>query len=89
MRPCRKVYSEDLAESAWDYQDISLPEASLGRPVQVVALVASFARVVVPALREAGFRISVTLRNHVRLQDCLRAPGRAAAALSIRVDFSL
>lgn len=56
-----KFIPEDLAESAWDYQDISLPEASLGRPVQVVALVASFARVVVPALREAGFRISVTL----------------------------
>lgn len=56
-----KFIPENLAESAWDYQEISLPNVSLGRPVQVVALVASFARVVVPALREAGFRIPVTL----------------------------
>lgn len=56
-----KFIPENLAESAWDYQEIVLPNVSLGRPVQVVALVASFARVVVPALRETGFRIPVTL----------------------------
>ncbi|MGB2791535.1 MAG: LytR C-terminal domain-containing protein [Candidatus Moraniibacteriota bacterium] len=56
-----KFIPENLMESAWDYQEISLPDISLGRPVQVVALVASFARVVVPALKEAGFRIPVTL----------------------------
>ena len=56
-----KFIPENLAESAWDYQEISLSDISLGRPVQVVALVASFARVVVPALKEVGFRIPVTL----------------------------
>lgn len=56
-----KFIPENLAESAWDYQEILLPDSSLGRPVQVVSLVASFARVVIPALREAGFRIPVSL----------------------------
>lgn len=56
-----KLIPEDLAVSAWDYREISLPDVSLGRPVQVVALVASFARVVVPAIKEAGFSVSVTL----------------------------
>lgn len=56
-----KLIPEDLAISAWDYREISLPSASFGRPVQIVALVASFARVVVPAIKEAGFSVSVTL----------------------------
>ena len=56
-----KFIPENVAESAWDYQSLSLPDVALGRPVQVVALVASFARVVVPAVKEAGFRVAATL----------------------------
>ena len=43
--------------------DVEFPEGELPKILDavVVALVASFARVVVPAVKEAGFRVAATL----------------------------
>lgn len=61
FRLAEKLVPEDLRDASWDYRDISLPGASPSRYVQVVALVASFSRAIVPAIREAGFHIIATL----------------------------
>jgi len=52
-----KLVPEELEKTTWDYREVSLPAASLGRPVEVVAVIASFARIVVPAVKSAGFRV--------------------------------
>ncbi len=60
LRAAGKLIPEDMEHMIWDYRRVPF-SSSEGRCVQVVALVASFARVVASAVKDAGFRVSLTL----------------------------
>lgn len=61
LHKAEKLIPEELNRTAWDYRELSLPDVSRDTFVQVVALVASFARIVIPAIKTSGFHVHSTL----------------------------
>lgn len=76
---------EKLSETSWDYRAFELPREASQRPrrlAEVIALTGSCARTIIPAVREAGFRVETAEPESASLARLLQNENGASLLLA-------